>query len=240
MGIAIQPKSEWVIKREKSIKEERKRKEEELLRKREEREEREKKEREERNKKSREKYRLKKIEEKKIEKEWEEGREEREREERNKKSREKYRLKKIEEALRIQVQAKKDKEYELENEYRINREKLDKKLSKEYKELISKDINTSSLDNLDLTYAERIEITEFGKLCSGTQLPELKRKFVKVTQYITDHNLWDRFPTIRAKLTFSGGSNHKGISTKYYRITMNFLGSETCNTGEHVISSKSF
>lgn len=223
MGITIQSKKAWVTETSDQY---------------DERIERERSKREEEERKRREKYRLKKIEEERVEREklWEEGREERERQDEERKKQEK--------AFRLQVQAKRDKEDEIEaykeNEYRKNREKLDKKLSKEYKELISKNINTSSLNNKRLTYAEREEITEFGKLCAGTQLPELKRKFVKVNKYITDHNLWDRFPTIRAKLTFSGGSNHKGISAKHYRTTMELLGSETCDTGEHVISSESF
>lgn len=98
----------------------------------------------------------------------------------------------------------------------------------------------SSLESEDISEEAKSEIVAFVKLCSTLNMDDNRIKILETTQYIDSNGLWDDFPTIRAKLTWSNNRSHRGIEGNYYRIAIGILGSENCGTSTYVIKSEKF
>jgi len=110
---------------------------------------------------------------------------------------------------------------------------------------LSLNIDISIFDDEDLGIEEKKEIIEFARICENFLIcSDNKAKILKTVQHISKLDKWDKFPLIRAKVEFfrTSKSNiiHKGIDSKYYRLVMNILGSETAGTDARVVRTTPF
>ena len=150
----------------------------------------------------------------------------------------KLKAKKSLENLQRRVEKNKAARVEFKSSQKVNEEVRLARLFGEAPFLDGFDL--SSLESEDISEKAKSEIVAFVKLCSTLNMDDNRIKILETTQYIDSNGLWDDFPTIRAKLTWSNNRSHRGIEGNYYRIAIGILGSENCGTSTYIIKSEKF
>lgn len=87
----------------------------------------------------------------------------------------------------------------------------------------------------NLTLQEQREIDEYIKIFKRFNF----RKHHEVNNYISENELWNRFPNIRSENTHENGAVVDGISPKYFAIVCRLVGMEY-GGGSNLIKSERY